>query len=92
MSNATHAIMFSLGSKATRTAAQTQQIQDSHNQYMLDLKLAGKVVLSGPWRDQPGYMAIVSVEGDDAATDIARNDPAVRAGVLKFEVKAWLAQ
>jgi uncharacterized protein YciI len=84
----THAIMFSLESNEM-SAADRQKAFDQHTKYLSDQQTKGKVLLFGPWRDLPGSMAIVLGPTDEDATNIARNDPAVKSGNLTFEVRAW---
>lgn len=92
MASVSHAIMFMVDSSKRNSEQVHQQAHQGHMKYMADMQAKGKVVLQGPWRDVPGAMAIVAAESDDEALAIAKNDPAVKAGVLKFEVRAWIVQ
>lgn len=87
----THAIMYTLSSSVDSADARQQAFQQ-HTKYLGEQQGKGKVVLHGPWRDQPGSMAIIVAQSDNEANEIAKNDPAVRSGALTFEVRAWLVQ
>lgn len=63
-------------------------MQARHN-YLVGLMREGKVVLSGPWRDEPGGLTLIRVRTDEQADQVLANDPAVKAGYLTGEVKAW---
>jgi uncharacterized protein YciI len=84
----THAIMYTLDS-STSNDVNDRKVFEQHSKYMSDQQSKGKVLLFGPWRDQPGSMAIVMTKSDEEANEIAKNDPAVKSGNLTFEVRAW---
>lgn len=84
----THAILYSLD-RNVDSAEEKQQAFALHLKYMGDQQGKGKVVLFGLWRDLPGSMAILVANSDEEANEIAKNDPAVKAGSLTYEVRAW---
>lgn len=87
----THAIMFNLEG-STGSADSNQRSIEQHTKYLGEQQGKGKVLIHGPWRDQPGSMAIIMAQSDSEANEIARNDPAVRSGAMTYEVRAWLVQ
>lgn len=84
----THAIFLSPDRESRSDIANNQALQQEAK-YMSDQQAKGKVLLFGPWRDQPGSMAIVLAQSDAEAEQIAKNDPAVRSGNMSYEVRAW---
>lgn len=63
-------------------------LQDAHLAYLAELHDAGHLLAAGPLTDLPdrAYRGLSIFAGDVAAEEMARADPAVRAG--KFTVKA----
>ncbi len=51
---------------------------------------AGKLVIGGPFMDGGGGMMILNVESSEAAAEIANADPAVKAEVLRVQLRPWL--
>jgi uncharacterized protein YciI len=70
------------------------RIQREHLAFYAALRAAGQVVTNGPVRDQPDEalrgIGIYAMESVAAAADLARTDPAVRAGRLEVEAMTWL--
>ncbi len=50
---------------------------------------AGKLLMGGPFTDEPGGMAILDVETRDEAGEIVQNDPAVKAGFYVVALHPW---
>ena len=85
----THAIMFSQTDSWSQHAY--DGIRASRTAYFAHLQQIGKLLYFGVWRDMPGQMSIV-VATDAEAKQIADNDPAVSAGLLSADVRAWTVQ
>lgn len=63
-----------------------------HADYWNDRIATGEEVLSGLLDDGlGGEMALVQAESLDSARKLAEGDPAVKAGLLKAEVRSWRA-
>jgi|TARA_B100001964_G_C14035839_1_gene510345 uncharacterized protein YciI len=62
-----------------------------HHRYVNALREAGKVILGGDYLDHAGGMMIYQMKTIQEARLAANNDPAVKAGLLKVEVKTWRA-
>lgn len=62
-----------------------------HIDYMSAFLDNKKLLLGGPFLDNSGGMMICKVESSDEAEKIANDDPAVKNGLLKVEVKKWYA-
>jgi len=87
--NPTHAVFFSRTGSYTDQAY--SQVKQARILYFSNLQQMGRLVYFGPWRDQPGEMSIL-VAKDQEAQQIAQDDPAVKAGLLMPEVRAWTVQ
>jgi uncharacterized protein YciI len=59
-----------------------------HAEYFAGLFAAGKVLLYGPVRSPAGAfgVAVLEVENETQAAEIAMNDPSVLGGLNRFEV------
>lgn len=67
-----------------------------HVGFMQELHAAGHLVLGGPYADQPGPDGLVGMAITDFATqqeaeEWAQRDPSLTAGLLRVEVRPWLA-
>jgi uncharacterized protein YciI len=62
---------------------------DEHVNYYAGLLEKNKLHEGGPFLDNSGGMMILNVNKPDAEK-IANDDPAVKKGLLKVEVKQWL--
>jgi uncharacterized protein YciI len=79
---------------AQTTAAEVAEHLDDHLAWMLDLERAGHVMASGPFLEGPGVvpgagLTVLRVADAAAATDLARQDPFVIAGLRGFDVLRW---
>jgi uncharacterized protein YciI len=72
---------------------QAMEIQKQHLAHMNGLAQQGKLVVAGPFSDQPDKtmrgMCIYRCGSIDEARQLAEADPAVKAGRLKVEVLTW---
>jgi len=50
---------------------------------------SGRMVMGGPFTDGPGGMSVVEVASRAEAEAIARDDPAVRCGFFRVEIRGW---
>src|SRR5689334_17720821 len=62
-----------------------------HIAFMRGLMEAGRLALGGPFLDNSGGMCIARFESLEEAIDAAEGDESVKAGLLRVEVKPWLA-
>ena len=62
-----------------------------HVAYFRLLHEAGKLAFGGPFVDAAsgGMMMLAAGVGEEEATTIANDDPAVRGGLLAVRVRAW---
>jgi len=69
---------------------QSQQRLKEHFNYILDLYAQGAVKLAGGFTDEAaGGAAVLVVESEAQARDLAVNDPAVKTGVFVHELRPW---
>jgi uncharacterized protein YciI len=72
---------------------ESTQLQRQHLAHMTSLAQQGKLVIAGPFSDQPDKsmrgMCLYRVGSVDEARQLAEQDPVVKAGRLKVEVLTW---
>ena len=72
---------------------EAMEIQKQHLAHMGGLARQGKILVAGPFSDQPDKtmrgMCIYRCASIDEARQLAEGDPAVKAGRLKVEVLTW---
>lgn len=81
----THAVFFRL----VREESGSKALIDAHHEYLMLLAKQGVVLLSGPWRDEPGEMTLIRVKDDESARNFVSADPGVKSGSLSAEAKPW---
>ena len=79
------------GPKRDLPESEADRIQREHRAYMRRQKELGHYVLSGPFADSadPRGQVVMRVESIEEAQAIVAADPAVRAGVLRVEIRPW---
>ncbi len=60
-----------------------------HTRYMKGLEEEGKVIMAGGFMDGTGGMDIIECETLDEAVEISKNDPLVKANLIRQDIKAW---
>jgi uncharacterized protein YciI len=61
-------------------------IMGTHFLYLQDLLNAGKLILAGPELTGKFGIAVIEAESEDEAKEIMLNDPAVKSGIVKYEL------
>ncbi len=85
----THAIIYSAGEKWIEGKPAHEQNLKPHADYMAGMVKKGILIFGGPWRDEPGGLAILKCRSDEEARAVLENDPAVKMGVMNGDLKAW---
>lgn len=67
----------------------TEPLIRAHVSHLRQLDAAGRLVLCGPFGDQPGGMIIIRADSLEEARAIAEADPFVSSGVEEFTVHTW---
>ncbi|HET9952016.1 MAG TPA: inositol monophosphatase family protein [Candidatus Eisenbacteria bacterium] len=82
-----------LGPNQGLSEAEGERVQKEHLAYNRRQKLAGRYVLVGPFadREDPRGLIVMKAESIEAAREMMSADPAVRAGVLRVELRPWYA-
>lgn len=62
----------------------------SHLAYLGELHERGQLLLSGPFADRTGGMVMIQARTWEEAEAIAQNDPLVRNGVDRYELREWV--
>ena len=66
-----------------------QRTLKAHLEYLDGLRRRGILTLAGTYEDRSGGLIFVDVSDMEEAVTIAREDPQVRAGVHRYQVKPW---
>jgi uncharacterized protein len=73
-----------------------EEIQQAHVAHLRHLAEAGKLVVAGPFDDQPDPrlrgLALFRVGSIEEARQLAESDPAVKAGRLEVVVMTWYTE
>ncbi len=73
--------------------AELERLQGLHLAHLRKMAEAGKILVAGPFDNQPDPslrgMCLYKVGSLDEARQLAEQDPAVKAGRLKVEVMTW---
>lgn len=85
----THVILYSAGPNWIEGKPAVEQNLRPHADYMAGMTKKGILIFGGPWRDEPGGLAVLRCRDDAEAEEVFRNDPAVKMGVMAGQLKAW---
>jgi uncharacterized protein YciI len=83
------AVIYSPGKNWIDGKSIFEQPLDGHVAYVKSLNEDGTVLLAGPFRDDDGGLTILQAESDEEARLIIDEDPDVRAGILRADVRPW---
>jgi uncharacterized protein YciI len=68
----------------------TGQMIQLHVDYLKELYHQGKLIVTGPFLDEKrGGMFILEVDHEDELMDIVNNDPAIKSGWSKSEIRPY---
>lgn len=87
-------VVLSAGPKRTdEITDEVTERQAAHMEHLTDMHNDGLLVLAGPFGDSGGGgMLVLRVETMEQAQALMDNDPHVKAGWLKAEIRPWLTQ
>lgn len=79
------------GDRSGITPDSLQKLQQGHLQNIIRLETMGKLVLAGPFLDEGELRGIFlfAVDSVADAEELTKTDPAIQAGILRFEFKPW---
>jgi len=68
----------------------TLPIVQEHAQHLAELDAQGKLVIAGPFVDNPLGLLVMKGSSKAEITHIMNEDPMITSGVRTFEVATWL--
>jgi uncharacterized protein YciI len=87
-------VFFRKGPNTNAPAGEAAKIQAAHLEELIQLNLTRTNLLFGPFRDDTDLrgIAVLDVPDAEAARQTLANDPYVKSGQLRLEVKPWLSE
>lgn len=67
----------------------SEELIRNHISFLRKLDKEKKLVMCGPFTDKKGGMIVLKAANLEEAKKIAANDPFVREGIRRFEVRSW---
>jgi len=68
----------------------TAEMMQPHIEYLKELYTRGKLIITGPFLDEKrGGMFVIDVESEEELMDIVNNDPAIKNGFAKSEIRPY---
>jgi len=68
----------------------TAEMMQPHVEYLKELYTRGKLIITGPFLDEKrGGMFVIDVESEEELMDIVNNDPAIKNGFAKSEIRPY---
>jgi len=68
----------------------TAEMMQPHIEYLKELYTKGKLIITGPFLDEKrGGMFVIDVESEEELMDIVNNDPAIKNGFAKSEIRPY---
>jgi uncharacterized protein YciI len=87
--NTVFLILFRPGPKRINDCTIFGQPLQPHAKYIQQLYDQGKLILAGPFLDNSGGMAVVSVSSEEDLREILASEPATREGIFVAETHPW---
>jgi len=66
-----------------------QQLMSEHFMYLKKRFDEGKVLIAGPCEDRSMGVSVWEFDSREEAEEVMNNDPAVKAGLVKLEIKNY---
>ncbi|TYS15395.1 hypothetical protein FZC78_15440 [Rossellomorea vietnamensis] len=66
-----------------------QPFMPEHAVYVQEQYNKGNIILAGPFEDLTGGAIVIDVENEDDLLKFIENDPTVKNGIFKYELKRW---
>jgi uncharacterized protein YciI len=60
-----------------------------HLRFLNEKAASGKVLMTGRFADSKGALIVWCVSSLDEATNLAQQDPYIRRGLVKYELREW---
>lgn len=83
--------LYKAGPKRNQPPDEAERIQTEHQHYLMQLRMEGKLLISGPVLDDPELkgVGIFNTSDTEEVKRLSDGDPAVKAGKLVYEVYHW---
>jgi uncharacterized protein YciI len=88
----THLVIYQPGPGWLAGKSVLEQPLKEHGKYMLSLYMKGSMKLAGPLTDNAGGAVLLAVANESEAKALVTDDPAVKSGVLVYEMHPWKLQ
>ena len=92
IAKATYLVIYRPGPAWLTGKSVMEQPLKEHGKYMLSLYIKGSMRLAGPFTDNAGGGVLLEVSDEAEARAIVANDPAVKSGILVYEMHPWKLQ
>ena len=89
MMTETYVAFYEPGERWRPEKSISEQPLDEHVKYLLGLHERGKVVMGGPFANEPSALVVLDVTGRDEAQRLIDGDPAVVDKVLTAKICKW---
>jgi uncharacterized protein YciI len=86
-------LLLRTGPRRDQDEATAARIQREHLRHLFELEASGRLTLFGPVEDAGDLrgIAVLTVATREEAEALMADDPAVRAGRLRAEIRPWFA-
>jgi uncharacterized protein YciI len=83
--------LYKAGPNRGQPPEEADKIQMEHLRYLFQLRAEGKILISGPIIDDPTLrgVGIFNTTDKEEVKRLSDGDPAVKAGVLIYEIYHW---
>jgi uncharacterized protein YciI len=68
----------------------TSEVVAKHARHLLELDADGKLVLAGPFTDDPSGLLVLRGKNKEEIKSIMEQDPLIQGGFRSYEVRTWL--
>ena len=87
-------VMLIKGDIRDQSTEETEKIQQAHLKYMEEMAEKHGLNVAGPFLDDGYWRGILIYDETDIdlVRTLVENDPAVKAGRLKYEIHPWMTQ
>lgn len=85
-------VMLTAGPSAEKIdSLELEKIQAGHMANIRKMAEAGKLMIAGPFGDDGNWrgILIIDAKSEEEVRDLLKNDPAIEAGRLSYEIHPW---
>lgn len=85
----TFLVIYKPGAAWIKGKPVSEQPLKEHGKYLLGLYKSGILRFAGPFADDTGGAAVLEVSSEKEAKNLLDQDPAVKVGVMVYEMRPW---